>query len=122
MKVTSRFLAAILLRSLDFWLVAALTVASFAVILRIGLLPSNLDHGVAVIYAPWTTPDQTMTRAVNAGARFVRFGGFDFIAIVEPDDPDYLKRVLSGPAILVVDPQVLAGCLPTLLFNKVEVQ
>ena len=122
MKVTSRFLATILLRSLDLWLVAALTVASFAAILRIGLLPSNLDHGVAVIYAPWTTPDQTMTRAVNAGARFVRFGGLDFIAVVEPDDPDYLKRVLSGPAILVVDPQVLAGCLARVIFQKVEVR
>jgi len=122
MKITSRFFATILLRSLDLWLVAALTVASFAVILRIGLLPSNLDHGVAVIYAPWTTPDQTMTRAVNAGARFVRFGGLDFIAVVEPDDPDYLKRVLSGPAILVVDPQVLAGCLARVIFQKVEVR
>jgi len=122
MKITSRFFATILLRSLDLWLVAALTIASFAVILRIGLLPSNLDHGVAVIYAPWTTPDQTMTRAVNAGARFVRFGGLDFIAVVEPDDPDYLKRVLSGPAILVVDPQVLAGCLARVIFQKVEVR
>jgi len=122
MKITSRFFATILLRSLDLWLVAALTVASFAVILRIGLLPSNLDHGVAVIYASWTTPDQTMTRAVNAGARFVRFGGLDFIAVVEPDDPDYLKRVLSGPAILVVDPQVLAGCLARVIFQKVEVR
>ena len=122
MKITSRFFATILLRSLDLWLVAALTVASFAVILRIGLLPSNLDHGVAVIYAPWTTPDQTMTRAVNAGARFVRFGGLDFIAVVEPDDPDYLKRVLSGHAILVVDPQVLAGCLARVIFQKVEVR
>jgi hypothetical protein len=122
MKVTSRFLATILPRSLDLCLVAALTVASFALILRIGLLPSNLDHGVAVIYAPWTTPDQTMTRAVNAGARFVRFGGFDFIAVVKPENPEYLKRVLSGPAILVVDPQILAGCLPALLFNKVEVR
>jgi hypothetical protein len=42
----------------------------------------------------------------------VRFGGFDFIAIVKPDDPGYVGRVLSDHALLAIDPELLAGCLP----------
>ena len=107
------------LRLIDLWLLAVLTVVSFAVILRVGLLPSNPGAGVAVIYAPWTTADQTMIRAVSAGARFVRFGGFHFIAVVVPEQPDYVAHVLAGSALLAVDPRVLAGCLPASLLNKV---
>jgi hypothetical protein len=104
----------------DLWLIAIFAVGSFAAILRIGLLPANPGAGVAVIYAPWTTADQTMVRAVGAGARFVRFGGFDFIAIVIPEQPGYVENVLAGSALLVVDPQVLAGCLPASFLQKAD--
>jgi len=102
----------ILPRLLDFALITILVGVGVVAALRIGLLPSNPAAGVAVVYAPWTAADETMARAVGAGARFVRFGGFDFIAIVMPDGPDYVDRVLAGSAILAVDPQVLAACLP----------
>src|SRR5947208_15721898 len=97
----------------DFCLIAFLIAASLAAILRVGLLPRDPSLGVAVIYAPGTTADETVVRAVSAGARFVRFGGFDFIAIVMPETPDYVERVLAGSALLAVDPRVLAACLPT---------
>ena len=64
--------------------------------------------------------DQTMIRAVSAGARFVRFGGFDFIAIVMPEQPDYVENVLADSALLAVDPQVLAGCLPASFLKKAD--
>jgi hypothetical protein len=121
MKVALRRLPALVtLRWLDLSLIAILAVGSFGAILRIGLLPANPDAGVAVIYAPWTTADQTMIRAVSAGARFVRFGGFDFIAIVIPEQPDYVANALAGSALLVVDPQVLAGCLPASFLKKAD--
>jgi hypothetical protein len=121
MKVALRRLpASSVLRWLDLWLIAILAVGSFAAILRIGLLPADPGAGVAVIYAPWTTADQTMIRAVSAGARFVRFGGFDFIAIVIPEQPDYVAIALAGSALLVVDPQVLAGCLPASFLKKAD--
>jgi hypothetical protein len=109
-------------RRLDLWLIAILAVGSFAAILRVGLAPANPGAGVAVIYAPWTTADRTILQAVSAGARFVRFGGFDFIAIVMPERPDYVARVLAGSALLAVDPQVLAGCLPPAFLKKAAVQ
>ncbi len=96
----------------DVCIVAGLCVASFAVVLRFGTVPRDPMAGVAVVFPPWTTAGQTFARAVGAGARFVRFGGFDFIAIVQPDDPGYTGRVFSAHAILAVDPQLLAGCLP----------
>jgi hypothetical protein len=121
MKVALRRLPAVVtLRWLDLSLIAILAVVSFGAILRIGLLPAKPDAGVAVIYAPWTTADQTMIRAVSAGARFVRFGGFDFIAIVIPEQPDYVANALAGSALLVVDPQVLAACLPTSFLKKAD--
>jgi hypothetical protein len=121
MKVALRRLPALVAcRWLDLWLIAILAVGSFGAVLRIGLLPAKPGAGVAVIYAPWTTADQTMIRAVSAGARFVRFGGFDFIAIVIPEQPDYVANALAGSAFLVVDPQVLAGCLPASLLKKAD--
>lgn len=96
----------------DLGLIVVLAVATFAVVLRVGLVPRNPSAGVAVIYAPWTKADQTFVRAVGAGARFVRFGGAGFIAVVMPDAPGYIDRVFADSALLVVDPFVLAGCLP----------
>jgi hypothetical protein len=119
MKVALRRLPTLVaFRWLDLWLIAILAVGSFTVILRIGLLPVDPSAGVAVIYAPWTTADQTMVRAVGAGARFVRFGGFDFIAVVVPERPDYVENALAGSALLAVDPQVLAGCLPASFLKR----
>ncbi len=108
----SRWISPRLHRLSDFCTIAVLCVASFAVVLRFGSLPRDPLAGVAVVFPPWTTADQTFAGAVGAGARFVRFGGFDFIAIVKPDDPGYVARVLSGHAILAIDPELLAGCLP----------
>jgi hypothetical protein len=54
-------------------------------------------------------------RSVGAGARFVRFGGLPFIAVVMPERPDYVDRALRGSALLALDPRVLAGCLEPLL-------
>jgi hypothetical protein len=108
-------------RLLDFSTIAILALVSFAVILRVGLIPRDPTAGVAVIYAPWTNASDTMVRAVSAGARFVRFGGFSFIAVVMPEKPDYVERVLAGSALLAVDPQVLAACAPVALLKKAEV-
>jgi hypothetical protein len=99
-------------RRADLCLIAFLIAVSFVAILRVGLAPRDPASGVAVIYTPGTTAAETVVRSVGAGARFVRFGGFDFIAIVMPDVPDYVQRALAGSALLAVDPQVLAACLP----------
>jgi len=93
-------------------MIATLCVASLAIVLRYGSLPRDPLEGVAVVFPPWTSASQTFARAVGAGAQFVRFGGFDFIAIVKPDDPGYVGRVLSDHALLAIDPELLAGCLP----------
>jgi hypothetical protein len=107
---------------LDVGVIAVLVCASLIAILRIGLVPNNPASGVAVVYAPWTAANATMVRAVSAGARFVRFGGFQFIAVVMPERPDYVEQVMKGPAWLVVDPQALAACLRPSAFAKADVQ
>lgn len=66
------------------------------------------------MFAPWTAPATAMVSAVEAGARFVRFGGFGFVAVVAPDDRNYTARAMASGAWLVVDPQLLAACLKPL--------
>ena len=99
------------MRLLDVGIIGALICASFIALLRIGLVPDHPATGVAVVYAPWTPANETMLRAVSAGARFVRFGGFSFIAVVMPERPDYVEQVMKGSAWLAADPQALAACL-----------
>jgi hypothetical protein len=110
------------MRLLDLGVIVALICVSLIAILRIGLVPNNPTAGVAVVYAPWTPANETMVRAVEAGARFVRFGGFQFIAVVMPERPDYVDRVMKDSAWLAVDPQALAACLGASTFAKSNVQ
>jgi len=86
---------------------------SLYVTARIGLAPRDPADGVGVIFAPWTSGEAALRRAVGAGGRFVRFGVLPFVVVVIPEDPDYLARVAADGALLVVDPQALAACLPT---------
>lgn len=108
--MTSKLQAPRRTNSLDAGVIAFLICASSLVVFRLDLSPKNPSAGVALIYAPWTSASQTLVQSVSAGARFVRFGSFPFIAVVIPERPDYAERVTAWA---VVDPQVLAGCLGT---------
>ncbi len=104
------------------WFDAALLgVASLASIIALAALvlsPKPDSDGVAVIFAPWTGASDVLTRAVEPGSRFVRYGAFDFIAIVEPMRTDYGTRVRAAGAWLIADPAVLAACLKPISRNK----
>jgi hypothetical protein len=97
-------------RCFDAALVPLLAIASLFVIARIGLKPRDPANGVAVVFSPWTSAEATLVRATDPGGRFVRYGGFAFIAVVIPEAPDYSTRVLGEGALLVLDPQALAAC------------
>jgi hypothetical protein len=77
---------------------------------RTGLAPKVPSQGVAVMFAPWTPTTEVFTRAVTAGARFVRFGAMPFIAIVQPESDAYADRMFDDGAWLVVDAQTIGGC------------
>ena len=96
---------------IDVVLLTVLSLGAFCFTARAMLVPHNPEQGVAVVFAPWTAPEAAMAHAVEAGARFVRFGGYGFIAIVAADDRDYAARVMAAGAWLVADPQLLASCL-----------
>jgi hypothetical protein len=95
----------------DFAMLACLSIGTLFATAAIALTPRHPERGVAVLYAPWTTAEDALARTVEAGARFVRFGGPTFIAIAVPDDRGYTARALAAGAWLVVDPQVVAACL-----------
>lgn len=95
---------------IDAGLLACLSVGALYVGARVTLIPRDPTQGAAVVFAPWTTADRALARAVDGGGRFVRFGDAPFIAIVTADDADYPNRMLNAGAWLVVDPQALAAC------------
>lgn len=101
--------------------VAILSFAAFLSVATVGVVTLGLkeeSEGVAVVFAPWTSATDAMTRAVEPGARFVRFGAFDFIAVIEPQSADYVRRVRSNGAWLFADPAALAACLKPFTRSK----
>jgi hypothetical protein len=96
---------------IDIAALAILSIVALGVTARFALSPRAPELGVAVIFAPWTPPEQALARTVEAGARFVRFGGPGFVAVAIPDGPDYPARARAAGAWLVVDPKVVAACL-----------
>jgi hypothetical protein len=95
----------------DYLALTVLSVGALCFTARATLAPREPERGAAVVFAPWTAPEAAMATAVEAGARFVRFGGYGFIAVVAPDNRNYTARAMASGAWLVVDPQLLAACL-----------
>ena len=96
---------------IDYLALTVLSVGALCFTARATLAPREPESGAAVVFAPWTAPETAMATAVGAGARFVRFGGYGFIAVVAPDDRNYTARAMASGAWLVLDPQLLAACL-----------
>jgi hypothetical protein len=99
---------------IDYLALAALSAGVLFLTARATLVPREPESGAAVIFAPWTAPETAMANATGAGARFVRFGGYGFIAVVKAEDSNYTARAMASGAWLVVDPQVLAACLSSI--------
>jgi hypothetical protein len=95
---------------IDVGLLTLLSLGALFAGARAELAPRDPAQGVAVVFAPWTEATRTLSQAVGAGGRFVRFGGLPFIAVVVPDDATYPGRIFEAGAWLVVDPQALAAC------------
>jgi hypothetical protein len=105
-------LPSVLGRALEGAAIAGFALASLYAAARVGLEPRDPAQGVGVIFAPWTGADAAFVRAVEAGGRFVRFGGLPFVVVVQPETADYLDRVRAAGALLIVDPLVITACLP----------
>ena len=99
-------------RLLDGALIILFALTGSVAIARIGLVPADPSEGVAVVFAPWTNAEAALTRATAPGARFVRFGGAPFIAIVVPETRDYQSRIIGDGALFLLDPRIVLACLP----------
>lgn len=94
----------------DTCLLASLALATFYFGARVELTPRDPAKGAALVFAPWTTANETLSKALASGGRFVRFGGVPFIAVVVPDNDDKASRLFDTGAWLVLDPEILAAC------------
>jgi hypothetical protein len=98
---------------LDAFILASVSIGALYATARFSLVPRDPARGVAVVFAPWTPAETTLARTVEAGGRFVRFGGASFIGVAMPEDADYSRRAFAAGAWLVLDPKALAACLST---------
>lgn len=95
---------------IDASVLACLSLGGLYLGARIGLAPRDTTAGVAVVFSPWTSATDTITRSVAHHGRFMRFGGASFIAVVMPDDDRYVGETLATGAWLVLDSRLLAAC------------
>jgi hypothetical protein len=102
----------------DGMLIACFALVSSCAVARIALEPRDPSAGVAVVFAPWTSQEDALARAVEAGGRFIRYGAFPFVVVVMPETADYLSRISRDGALLVADPRALAACLPFVAADK----
>lgn len=74
--------------------------------------PANGEHKqYAVIYAPGTSPVESMQKLVRAGGKPVRQGAFDFIIIAAAKDRYFAESAYRHDAWLVFDPDIKGSCL-----------
>lgn len=74
------------------------------------LMPKGGAPTVAVVFAPWTSPQQALLDAAEAGGRVVGFGRLSSIVIVAPDHHNYARDVAARGAWLVADAARTGGC------------
>jgi hypothetical protein len=106
------------IRWFDAALIFTAAVCSFGAAAAVALAPKKNADGIAVVFAPWTSAAESFARSTEQGGRFVRFGTFEFIAVVEPVDGDYSGRVRKNGAWFVADPAALAACLKPIAAKK----
>jgi hypothetical protein len=69
-------------------------------------------EGMAAIFPPGATRDQSLAAASGAGAtEIVAFGNWPSVVLVRSDQPDLPRRLRSAGAWLVVRAPLAAGCL-----------
>lgn len=73
--------------------------------------PKDMSEGVAVVFAPWTDEATAMGRVGDAGGAVIRTGNLGFISIAIPASPEFAEDVRKAGAWLLLDPQIVGGCL-----------
>jgi hypothetical protein len=66
---------------------------------------------VAVVFAPWLSPDAAFSRVLAAGGVVVRKGAWRTILVVHGEAADLPERLYRRGAWAVIDPAAFGGCL-----------
>lgn len=96
---------------LDCLLIGSVAAASLIAAVTLTARAPGGTEPVAVLFAPWIDGAEAMSRAVSAGARFVRFGGAGFLVVVSPEDESFRSNVHANGALMLVDPRWVGGCV-----------
>ncbi len=96
----------------DRLVIAVAALASLLAMVILMFAPRDASAGIGVVFAPWVSQEEALTRAAGAGARVVRESGVPFVVVVIPETDDYAARAAAAGALFLVDPRALDACLP----------
>ncbi len=95
----------------DYVIIGGVAAIAFAGAASVALAAPERSETLGVVFAPWIDAASAIDRSVSAGARFVRFGGANFVVVVQPDDADFRAAARKNGALFFVDPRFAGACL-----------
>jgi hypothetical protein len=83
----------------------AVTIAALA-------LPTpRAGEQVALVYPPWTSGFEALSRAAASGARLVRTGRYPFIVIADAPSAEEIRQLAESGAMATLGAAGLGGCI-----------
>ena len=83
--------------------------AALLVILASAAVPTG--SRVVVVAPPWSAPDRIVAIITEAGGTIVNGGRTDWLAVAEMPSSEFVSRLISAGAMLVLDGKLAAACI-----------
>jgi hypothetical protein len=68
-------------------------------------------HEVAVFTVPWSSEHDLHRVAAQTGAQVVAVGGYGRLAILRSSQPDFIGRLYTAGAWLILDGSIVSNCI-----------
>jgi hypothetical protein len=83
--------------------------AAICVVAGIAIVPTG--SRVVVIAPPWSGPERVISIIAHAGGTLVDGGRSPWLAVAEGSSPDFINRLFSAGALLILDGRLAAACI-----------
>ena len=98
------------LRAYDLLSVCGMALAGMIALVVVNFAPGANDAAVALVFAPWTSAGDALSRAAAADAVVVSTGRYPFIVIVRPAIGNDVAKISRSGAWLALSPNQFTGC------------
>ncbi len=77
-------------------------------------LPGQASAGrepLVIVFPPWVSGDEAVTRSLSAGYSLLRRGRTPFVVIAAPSDPGQPRSAMPRGALILLTLSGISGCL-----------